>query len=254
MTTLRATGITLAYADRTVVNDVELTALPGQVTAIVGPNGAGKSTMLRILAGLVSPDSGKVDYDGNTDTGPTSLARVRAYLSPETPDDLDFTVQQVVAMSRHPWSTDTDSSPAVENALSSLELESLVGRRHSELSTGEARRTQLARVQAQDTPVWLLDEPTNGLDIAFVELVLGILRDQSDRGKTIVVVLHDLNSAARIADRVVVMASGRVVAAGEPEEVLTGEILSSVYNHPVEVLAHPLEPGILILPATTRKP
>lgn len=249
--TLTATRATLRRDGADLVREVDLSAERGQVVAVVGPNGAGKSTLLRLLAGLVEPTAGSVSIDGAPieTLSPIELARRRAYLSPDLPAALDFTVADIVGMGRHPWEgVSSGTTWSVEQTLDELELGALANRRHSTLSTGEARRAHLGRVLAQGSPYLLLDEPTSGLDLAHTELVLSLLAGTARVGRSVLVVLHDLNSAAAIADRVVMMGGGVVVADGPTGDVLTAGVIGDVYRHPVTVVAHPNRPGPLILP------
>lgn len=257
MRTLEARAASSVIHGATILEDIDLSAKPKQVTAIVGPNGAGKTTLLRLLAGLARPSSGEVTIDGHSIASMpiAELARVRAYMSPVLPGAIGFSVREVVRMGRHPWRTTWgETREAVERSLVSLELEDLADRAHSTLSTGEARRTHVARILAQGTAVLLLDEPEGGLDIGYSALVLDRLREAAAEAKTVVAVLHDLNSAARIADHIIALHSGRVVAEGTPEDVLTGELLSEIYRHEVEVIPHPRRPGVLVLPGRPDDP
>lgn len=251
MTRVEARTVSFTTHGTFILEAVDLVAEAGNVTAIVGPNGSGKTTLLRLLAGLARPTTGEVTFDGHTTTSLdiADLARLRAYMSPALPGAIGFPVREVVRMGRHPWgSTQRETWEAVERSIVELELDDLADRPHWTLSTGEARRTHVARILAQETEVLLLDEPEGGLDIGYSELVLDRLSRAAADAKTVVTILHDLNSAARIADRIAVLDSGRVVAEGRPEDVLNGDLLSDVYRHPIEVLPHPSRPGVLVLP------
>ena len=224
----------------------------GEFVALVGPNGAGKSTLLGALAGDLHPSAGQVAINGcPVDRWqPLELARRRAVLPQQVTLSFPFTVAEVVRMGRAPWRgvTDADDERFVASAMAETEVGHLAGRPFRELSGGERARASLARVLAQDTPLLLLDEPTASLDIHHQEAVLGVVRGRVDAGHGAVVVLHDLGAAAAWADRVVLVAGGRTVAEGPPAEVLEADVLSSVYRHEVEVLAHPVHGTPLVVP------
>lgn len=246
-----ASSVSYRIGETEILSNVDIDARPGEVTAVIGPNGAGKSSLLRLLSGLARANSGEISIDGRPiGSIPLGvLARRRGYMSPNPPDSIDFSVREVVAMGRHPWkSTRDDTDLAVDDSIDAMELRHLADRPHSTLSTGEARRTQLARLLAQGVPVLFADEPVSGLDIAFSELVLGRLRSIARAGNTVVTVLHDLNAAAQYSGHLVLVGEGHVIAAGSPEDVLNTDLLSEVYRHPVDVLAHPSRPGLLVLP------
>jgi len=257
MTSLSATSVSFSAGDKTIVRDVSLEMEPGEMTAIVGPNGAGKSTLMEMLAGLLKTASGHVRVGGEpVDQIPVDqLARLRAYLTPDLIRTIRFTVREVVDMGRHPWTSRSDRDPSpTERALEAMNLEHMADQIFATLSTGEARRTQIARVLAQNVEIMLLDEPTSGLDIAHSEVVLDSLRRSARSGAAVVAVMHDLNAAARVVDRMVLLAHGAVVADGSPEDVLTEELLTEVYGHPIRISRHPFRQGILVLPDSGSEP
>ncbi|ACQ82119.1 ABC transporter related [Beutenbergia cavernae DSM 12333] len=250
---LSARGVTLTLGGALILDGVDLDVAPGEVVALVGPNGAGKSTLLAALAGDLAPDSGVVrlaDADLRAERA-ADLARVRAVQLQETRISFAFTVLEVVRMGRAPWHgtahADADGD-VVAQSLRIAELEDLAPRRYPTLSGGEKARTSFARVLAQHTAVLFLDEPTAALDIRHQEAVLREVRRRADGGVAVVVVLHDLTLAAAHADRVVLLDGGRVRADGPPRAVLTPELLTLVYRHPVAVIDHPASPGPVVLP------
>jgi iron complex transport system ATP-binding protein len=250
---LEARGVTVAYGGHPVVDDVDLTVRAGDIVALVGPNGAGKSTLLGVLAGDLTPDRGTVTVDGAPIASwrPNELAIRRGVLLQRVALSFPFTVTQVVRMGRAPWSSTTAEDwddAVVAAAMVETDVRALADRVFTSLSGGEQARAALARVLAQEASVLLLDEPTASLDIRHQEQVLRVARSRADRGDAIVVVLHDLDIAAAHADVVVVLSNGRVRAQGRPDEVCTTELLSDVYEHPVEVLRHPRTGGLVILP------
>jgi iron complex transport system ATP-binding protein len=245
----------VAYAvDGAVLLDgVDLDVRAGEVLAVVGPNGAGKSTLLGVLAGDLEPTRGEVRYD-DADVRRLragDLARRRAVLLQEHRLSFPFAVADVVRMGRAPWrgtAQEDDDERAVAGALAEAEAGHLAERRFPSLSGGEKARVAFARVRAQATPVLLLDEPTAALDVRHQELLLDRAGDRAHAGDAVVAVLHDLTLAAAHADRVAVLAGGRLRALGAPEDVLTASLLTDVYRYPVEVVPHPRTGALLVLP------
>jgi iron complex transport system ATP-binding protein len=250
---LEAHGVTVAYGGRPVVDDVDLSVRSGEIVALVGPNGAGKSTLLGVLAGDLAPDRGSVTVDRAPISSwrPNELAIRRGVLLQRVALSFPFTVTQVVRMGRAPWGGTTAEDwddAVVAAAMVETDVRELADRVFTSLSGGEQARAALARVLAQEASILLLDEPTASLDIRHQEQVLRVARSRADRGDAVVVVLHDLDIAAAHADVVVVLADGRIRAQGPPDEVCTAELLSDVYEHPIEVLRHPRTGGLVILP------
>ena len=244
MSVLQARDITLAYDGVPVIAGVDLPVPPGQITALIGPNGCGKSTLLRGLARLLKPRAGAVYLDGAAISAlPTKeLARRLGILpqSPTAPEGL--TVRDLVAQGRYPhqgwfqqWSREDEA--VVARALDITGTTALAGRPLDTLSGGQRQRAWIAMALAQETPILLLDEPTTFLDIAHQLEVLHLLeRLNREEGRTIVMVVHDLNHAARYAGHLVAMAEGRIVVAGPPREVLTPATLREVFAVEVDIL------------------
>lgn len=240
--TLTGTGLTLGYGRQTVVTDADVTLERGKVTALVGPNGSGKSTLLRALARLHKVASGEVRLDGDpaAPLSPRAFARRVTLLTQSRPVPTGVSVRDVVGYGRHPYrgrfGRDDDGPDAVAWAMSVTGVEAMAGRGVDELSGGERQRVWLATALAQRTDVLLLDEPTTYLDLRYQVEVLDLVRDLADAHDVAVgVVLHDLDQAAAVADRVALLAEGRVVACGTPVEVLTPERLAPVYGIEVDV-------------------
>ncbi|MDH3539145.1 MAG: heme ABC transporter ATP-binding protein [Acidimicrobiia bacterium] len=250
---VEAIGISYRRGATTLVDEVTLSADPGEILGIVGPNGAGKTTLLRILAGDLIPSGGhaRVQQVDPAQTTPLELARVRAYLSPKGVTENPFVVRDTVAMGRHPHRramlNAEQHDAIVESAMERMDVLHLAGRVMSSLSTGELQRVGLARVIAQETPVLFLDEPTSALDIGHQEKVMRVLRSLATGGTAIMVILHDINLAAAHTDRVMLLDASRAIATGSPAEVLTSERLSSVYRQPMEVVDHPHRDCPLVL-------
>ncbi|MFF3526331.1 ABC transporter ATP-binding protein [Streptomyces rubiginosohelvolus] len=253
---LRAEGLHLGYDDRAVVSGLDLAVPPGRITAIVGANACGKSTLLRALARLLAPRDGAVSLDGRAlHSIPTrELAQQLGVLpqSPVAPDGL--TVIDLVNRGRSPhqtwWRQWTKADEqAVHDALAATGTTDLADRAVDELSGGQRQRAWIAMAVAQGTPVLLLDEPTTYLDLAHQIDVLDLVVDLNRReGRTIVMVLHDLNQACRYADHVIAMKKGAIVAEGAPADVITAETVEDVFGLRCQVTTDPVSRTPLVIP------
>ncbi|WP_016692103.1 ABC transporter ATP-binding protein [Rhodococcus rhodochrous] len=254
--TLIAENLELGYGNRTVVENLDLKVPPGRITCIVGANACGKSTLLRSMSRLLSPRGGHVLLDGKDvhRLPAKKLARTLGLLpqSPIAPEGI--VVADLVGRGRHPhqrvlsrWSREDDA--AVADALAATHTTELAERSVDELSGGQRQRVWIAMVLAQQTDVLLLDEPTTFLDVSHQVEVLDLLTDLNrNRGTTIVMVLHDLNLAARYADHLVAMADGSIYASGDPSDVLTGETVKAVFGLDSRVISDPVSGKPLVLP------
>ncbi|MGF0316196.1 heme ABC transporter ATP-binding protein [Nocardia fluminea] len=255
--TLRATGLTVQRGARSVLEEVDFQVAAGEIVALVGPNGAGKSSLLAALAGELEPSAGAVKLEGHalSHWTPADMARRRAVLPQSHAVGFPFTAREVVAMGRAPWlhtaAADNDDA-LISAALAATDVTHLATRVFPSLSGGERARVALARVLAQDTATLLLDEPTAALDLGHQEAVLRLAATRAAEGAAVVVVVHDLGVAAAYADRVTVLDAGRVAADGPPREILTRELLTRVYHHPVDVFDHPSTGAQLVLPERGR--
>ncbi|MEJ6403135.1 ABC transporter ATP-binding protein [Yoonia sp. 2307UL14-13] len=239
------------------VHDVDLQANPGEVTILVGPNGCGKSTLLKAMARVLKPMSGMVSLDGkNVHQMPTrNLARQLALLpqGPVAPEGL--TVHELVSQGRFPhqsltrqWSA--EDSRAVSDAMQAADVTEFSDRRVDSLSGGQRQRCWIAMVLAQETDVILLDEPTTFLDLKVQVDVMTLLRAIArEKGRTLVVVLHELNIAAMFADQIVIMRNGRLIAQGAPERVITTENLAAGFGLQATVIKDPVTGRPVCLPA-----
>ncbi|MDP9381383.1 MAG: ABC transporter ATP-binding protein [Chloroflexota bacterium] len=239
--------LTLAYDERAVVAGLDIVIPTGRVTALVGPNGCGKSTLLRGLARLLKPRGGSAYLDGRSIWRmPTrELARQLGILpqAPVAPEGL--TVRDLVAQGRYPyhgwlnrWSEADEE--AVARALDITGMVDLAHRPVDALSGGQRQRAWIAMALAQETKVLLLDEPTTYLDMHHQLEVLHLLRRLNrEEGRTVVLVVHNLNHAARYSDHVVALSDGKVVAAGTPQEVVTSEVLREVFGVEAHILSDP---------------
>jgi len=244
---LRTERLTLAYDGAPILADLDLLVPSGQVTALVGPNGCGKSTLLRGLARLLRPRRGSVYLDGASVFGlPTKELAKRLGILPQGPVAPEgLTVRELVAQGRYPhqrwfqqWSVDDEAATAW--ALATTGMVELADRPVDALSGGQRQRAWIAMALAQGTETLLLDEPTTFLDLAHQVEVLQLLESLNrEEGRTIVMVLHDLNHAARHASHLVAMAEGRVVAAGAPCDILTPDLLHEVFGVDAAVVPDP---------------
>ncbi|MFJ8774971.1 ABC transporter ATP-binding protein [Streptomyces microflavus] len=253
---LTAEHLTLGYGDRTVVSSLDLVVPPGSITVVVGANACGKSTLLRSMSRLLAPREGRVVLDGKEvhRLPAKELARTLGLLpqSPVAPEGI--TVSDLVGRGRHPhqsmfsrWNEKDDA--AVASALEATATEPLADRAVDELSGGQRQRVWIAMALAQQTDLLLLDEPTTFLDASHQIEVLDLLTDLNrSRGTTIVMVLHDLNLAARYADHLIALADGTLHAFGPPAEVLTEETVRAVFGLESRVIEDPVSGRPLMLP------
>ena len=254
---LRAERLRLAYGDRVVVDDLDLVVPPRLISVIVGPNACGKSTLLRALARLLNPEAGSVQLDGRAiGSLPTRQVARQVGILPQAPVAPDgLTVIDLVGRGRSPHQTwwrqwSPADEEAVAAALEATETAELVDRPVQELSGGQRQRAWVAMALAQETDLLLLDEPTTFLDINHQVELLRLLRDLNRRtGRTIVIVLHDLNLACRYADHIVAMADGHIIAEGPPTEVVTAALVEKVFGLACVVVPDPVAGTPMIVPA-----
>lgn len=258
MTILEASGITAGYRGRTVLRDCDLRLVGGELASIVGPNGAGKSTLLRVLAGVLRPARGGVRLDGH-DISVLSRGELARHIAvvPQFLETLfPFTVREIVALGRTSrlgllGRRSATDSVVVDRALGTLDLVGIADRRIDALSGGERQRAVLAMALAQEAEVLILDEPTAHLDpahqVATLELVRGLC---GERGLVGVAVLHDLNLAAALTSRIVVMSDGRIVRDGVPAAVLTTELVCRVFGPNLRVVGD--DPPVVLPRANDR--
>jgi len=229
-----------SVGDQAILADVSLAVGDGEIVGLLGPNGSGKSSLIRLVAGLVVPDTGVVTVDGHDlrRLGPQSRARLLAVVEQEVTTQLPLSVLEVAKLGRLPhrgswdWGSLDDDARAI-HALERVGLGGFLHRKWHQLSGGERQRTQLARALAQDPRYLILDEPTNHLDVRHQ---LGFLDLVRSLGRSALIALHDLNLAMTFCDRVVLLAGGRVHAHGEAGAVLTPATIREVYGVSAELL------------------
>ncbi|NLS01060.1 ABC transporter ATP-binding protein [Rhizobium sp. P38BS-XIX] len=253
---LSAQGLTLGYSAVKVLENVDIAIPDGKITALIGANGSGKSTLLRALGRIIQPLAGTVMLDGKAIASMhnKAIAQLLALLpqSPVSPNGL--TVRRLCRFGRHPHKsmlarTTKADEEIVDAALAATGLADLAERPLDRLSGGQRQRAWIAMALAQETPILLLDEPTTYLDIAHQLEVLDLLRELNrTRGRTVVMVVHDLNHAAQYADHIVAVANGGVHAAGRPADLLTPELIRTVFGVEALVIPHPVDGTPLCLP------
>lgn len=251
-------GLSFSYpgANAPAVRDVSLRIRPGACTAVLGPNGCGKSTLLRLLLGVLRPNAGEIRFLDRPveDWSRAELAR-RVGVVPQS-EEMPFPlrVRELVAMGRYPhlgpWRAEREADRrAVEEAMRLCDVEHFAGRPVSTLSGGERQRVRIARALAQEPAVLALDEPTIALDVRHEMEIFELVHRLVGTGVTVLVITHNLNLAARYADRLLLLDDGRVVAEGDPPAVLRRDLLERVYRWPVEVLSHDGVPFVVPLAA-----
>jgi iron complex transport system ATP-binding protein len=259
---LTVDGLTVAYGTITALDSVSLAIPPGKITVLAGPNGCGKSTLLRAVRRLAEAQAGRI-LIGDTDVsrlGPKEIARAIGLLaqSPQAPEDM--LVEELVRLGRYPhqsllqpWSP--EDAAAVEAALAGTGITPLRARRLGTLSGGQLQRVWIAMVLAQETGIVCLDEPINHLDMAHqIDCLDLVARLNREHGRTIVLVLHDLNLAARYADLLVFMKHGRIVRSGTPEELMTAGLIEAVFDIGCEIIRDPVHGRPLCIPRRVAAP
>jgi iron complex transport system ATP-binding protein len=253
---IRARRLRLAYDKQVIVDELDLDVPPGRITAVVGANACGKSTLLRGLARLLRPTCGAVLLDGRAIHGmPTRQVARRVGILPQSPIAPEgITVRDLVARGRAPhqdwWRLRSSSDEAaITGAMTATGTADLAGRCVDELSGGQRQRVWIAMAMAQETPVLLLDEPTTFLDLSHQIDVLDLVLELNRRdGRTIVMVLHDLNLACRYAGHMVAMKQGKIVAQGDPVAVVTSDLVADVFGLACQVIDDPVSGTPLVIP------
>lgn len=257
-TTLNAQAITVIRDNNTIINNVNVHLSPGELVGLIGPNGAGKSSLLRVLAGLQRPDAGQVGITNSDQTEvllhqlpDRSRAQLLAYLPQQETPAWPLQVEHLVGLGRAPWHKPMGGKSArdiqaIERALQITELEQLRHRIVTTLSGGELQRSLLARVFAGEPEIILADEPIAALDPYHQLHVMELLAEHAQRGGAVFAALHDLSLAARFCSRLVLIHQGKMVADGQPVQVLTTENLQQVYG--ISAYVDCRDDGVVIIP------
>lgn len=258
---LKIEKLSISYEEQKIIlHDLDLEIRRGEVTALIGPNGIGKSTLIRGITGIIPPRCGKITYDGEnlTEMDPRTRAHLISVVPQVNTLPPGYTVYETVSHGRTPYlnwygklsKADRD---IIDESIRLTELEAYTDKEVSTLSGGEQQRVVLARALAQDAPVMILDEPTAFLDlhyqISLLELERRIVREKN---LAVLLIIHDLNLAARYADKITILSGGTIAHCGTPEEVLKEEILSEIYHTPIRVLKNEKE-GLIVLPEKLSK-
>ncbi len=234
---IKISGLSYRVNGKTIVDEVSFEVKRNEFLCIVGPNGAGKSTLLRLLARIINPTGGRIQFNGKDilEHEARELYRKISFLPQTSYFDFPLSVLEVVLTGRYPYlgifeSESEEDIRRAEDCLSLVDMEGFSRRKVTTLSGGEQQRASIARVLAQGTDFIFLDEPSSHLDIHHKFALMELLRSLAQEGKGVVAVLHDLDLASRFCDRILVLENGRVSALGEPSHTLSEELLSSVFK------------------------
>lgn len=249
--------VDMGYPDLTVLREVTLDVVPGEVLAVIGPNGVGKSTLVRVASGSLPPLGGRVGINGSPlgELTPAERARLVSVVPQATNLPLTFLAQEVVLMGRTPYLGWFETEDEADRQVARVAMErtdtlELADRPIGELSGGEQQRLLIARALAQAAPIMLLDEPTAHLDLRHQDRVLGLVRALAvNEGLAVLLALHDLNLVSKFADRVALLSQSAVRKVGTPEEVLEPNLLESVYGIRIDVVPSPVDGKPLVLSA-----
>ncbi len=262
MNRLYAENLALAYDSNLIISELSLTIPTGKITALVGPNGCGKSTLLRGLARLLNPKRGHVYLDGKAiHTVPTKELATQIGILPQSPVAPEgLTVHELVAQGRYPhqswfqqWSK-TDEA-ITQQAMEITNIVKFADRPLDTLSGGQRQRAWIAMALAQETEILLLDEPTTFLDLSYQIEVLDLLHELNETGRTIIMVLHDLNQACRYAHNIVAMREGQICVQGEPQDVMTEAMVADVFRIQARIAPDPVTGTPMCFPlGRTRAP
>ncbi|MEZ5530355.1 MAG: heme ABC transporter ATP-binding protein [Porticoccaceae bacterium] len=254
---LEARNLSLNVAGFSLLRDINLRVKPGEITAVLGANGAGKTSLLRLLTGEHKPTGGEVLFNGRAigQWPQEQLAQMMAVLPQSSRLDFPFTAREVVMLGRIPHATGlVRDAEIVAAALQAVDGNYLDRRFYTHMSGGEKQRVQLARVLAQ---IWeavpqgdrilVLDEPTSSFDLAHQQMTLELMRKLAEQGVAVLVVIHDLNLAARCADHILVLSCGNIAASGAPRDVLTPDLVREVFHVEATIAVNPVTGTPLVI-------
>jgi len=240
-------NLSVGYHDKAIVKNVSLTIPDGKIVALLGPNGCGKSTLLKAMARILSPMEGEIHWQGKNLLKEVSryLATQLALLPQTQPIPEGIKVKDLVAYGRSPYTgfwgrLNANDNKVITDVMNKVGVTELAEQLVSELSGGQRQRVWLAMTLAQDTPYLLLDEPTTYMDLSHQVELMDLFKSLNQSGKTIVTVLHDINQAARYCDHLIVMKDGEIITQGEPETVLTKDMLKSVFSLNAQIHQDPI--------------
>ena len=243
---LQLQGLTIGYEEKTIISDINAEVQTGELIGIIGRNGAGKSTLLKTIRGLLPAKAGQVLYFGKplVSYGEKELARRVAYLQQNVETGFGYTGLDIVLTGRYPymkwWESEKDEDKELaRDCMSYTGTLDLAERPVTEVSGGQKQRILLAKVLAQQTPVLFLDEPTTGLDMVYREEIFRFARELANMGKTILMVVHELDLAAAYCSRIFLLGEGKLLADGTPEQVFTETLLSRAYEADISVEQNP---------------
>lgn len=234
-------NLSKSYQQQQVVQELSLSIAKGQFTAFIGPNGAGKSTVLSIMSRLIEADQGQVLLDGQDlrQMKSADIAKKLAILKQSNHTELRLSIEDLVAFGRFPYSqgrlTQQDHD-VIDRSIAYMDLEALRHRQISELSGGQRQRAYIAMILAQDTDYILLDEPLNNLDMKHSSQIMKVLKDLAEnQGKSIIVVIHDINFASVYADHIIAMKEGQLVYQGHPQQLMDERILKDIFDFHIPI-------------------
>lgn len=245
---IEVNGVTKRYGSTTVVDDVNITIQKGGITSLIGPNGAGKSTLLGMMSRLLKTDEGTITIDGMdvSSTPSDQLARRLSILRQQNHFEARLTVEDLVTFGRYPYSKGRPTIEDKEHVERSLEYLDLIPYRKrflNELSGGQRQRAFVAMVLCQDTDYVLLDEPLNNLDMRHsISMMQQLRKIVTELNKTVVIVLHDINFAGHYADRICAVKNGRIHCFGTPDEIMRTDVLTEIFDTPIDVIPGPRGP------------
>ncbi len=258
-TVIAVNGLSAGYQNKSILNNVSFSVKRGEMIGIIGPNGAGKSTLLKTIRGLLPKQKGSIvlfetDIDALSER---DFARNVAYLQQHVDVSFGYTGKELVMAGRYPylewWQGESaDDETIVRQCMEYTGVWDLADTSVEQVSGGQKQRILLAKVLAQKTPILFLDEPTTGLDIVYQEEIFRFCETLCKAGKTVIMVAHELNLAAKFCNRLLLVANGGILADGSPEEVLDAGHLSIAYNVPVKVIKNPNSGGIEITTLPSR--